>query len=78
MTIVVPTTRNREQKNLLERPGSCKIRGWSWAAEMPASVGPWVRFTLVVITTTLATLALHHFAILRIPPLRFAFNGKWR
>lgn len=48
------------------------------AAEMPASIGPWVRFTMVVITTTLATLALHHFAILRFSPLRFAFNGKWR
>lgn len=41
-------------------------------------VGPWTKFAFVVAVTLVVTLALHHFVILRVPPLRFAFNGKWR
>ncbi|MEM9379782.1 MAG: acyltransferase family protein [Planctomycetota bacterium] len=40
-------------------------------------LGPLAKFGLVVSMTLAATLALHHFVVLRVPWIRLAFNGRW-
>ncbi|MCP3918900.1 MAG: acyltransferase family protein [bacterium] len=41
-----------------------------------AALAPVVKFAIVGGTTCVVTLAVHHFVILRVRFLRFAFNGK--
>ncbi|MBI4996938.1 MAG: acyltransferase family protein [Rhodocyclales bacterium] len=44
---------------------------------MTAPINAYAKFSIVVVATFAIVLAIHHFLILRIKPLRFLFNGKY-
>ncbi|MEW6706437.1 MAG: acyltransferase family protein [Pseudomonadota bacterium] len=44
---------------------------------MDAPLNAYVKFPIVVVSTFAIVLAIHHFLVLKIKPLRFLFNGKY-